>query len=342
MKSGGFHLKSGRFHLKSSRFHEIWQISVWGVHGGGYDPRFHEIQGHSPSPAFIKLNSFCWNIWIYKVLGGFHLKSARFHLRSTGFHEIRQISCGFNEIRRISCEIERPLARNCNPMFMSCCGLAWCIFWWAGRILHGWRTPQEQPLQSLISGGSKGVHSTPPKGPNSFILTYKFMKFSRVRSWRLPRGWRPSFGKSATTCLGPLADLHWQRSGSPPPRGSRFFRFDIQNFQNVTASGVHAPLRGPHPPTGNPGSATGDQCTTISGATLNQTERILHWFVTKKSRFFTSALLGKSPSEAGPVNWCQRKPAYSLLDKGFSFSIKVMVCALNSIGSLQFSQTIIK
>ena len=32
--------------------------SVWGVHGGGYDPRFHEIRGHSPSPAFIKLDSF--------------------------------------------------------------------------------------------------------------------------------------------------------------------------------------------------------------------------------------------------------------------------------------------
>ena len=27
-------------------------------------------------------------------------------------------SCGFHEIRRISCEIERPLARNCNPMFI--------------------------------------------------------------------------------------------------------------------------------------------------------------------------------------------------------------------------------
>ena len=32
--------------------------SVWGVLGGGYDPGSHEIQGHSPSPAFIKLNSF--------------------------------------------------------------------------------------------------------------------------------------------------------------------------------------------------------------------------------------------------------------------------------------------
>ena len=61
--------------------------SVWGVQGGGYDPRFHEIRGHSSSPAFIKLNSFGRNICFYKVLGG------------------------------ISCEIERPLARNCNPMF---------------------------------------------------------------------------------------------------------------------------------------------------------------------------------------------------------------------------------
>ena len=59
--------------------------SVWGVQGGGYDPGFHEIRGHSPSPAFIKLNSFGWNICFYKVLGGFHadfMKSARFHVKS--------------------------------------------------------------------------------------------------------------------------------------------------------------------------------------------------------------------------------------------------------------------
>ena len=78
MNPADFTMKSGRFH----EIHEIWQISgeIWwisgemfqhvsdvsaktlqfgGVHGGGYDPRFHEIQGHSPSPAFIKLNSFC-------------------------------------------------------------------------------------------------------------------------------------------------------------------------------------------------------------------------------------------------------------------------------------------
>ena len=57
------------------------------MQGGGYDQGFHEI----------------------------HMKSAGFHVKSARFHEIRRIS---REIRRISCEIERPLARNCNPMFL--------------------------------------------------------------------------------------------------------------------------------------------------------------------------------------------------------------------------------
>ena len=38
----------------------------------------------------------------------------------------------------------------------------------------------------------------------------------------------------------PLADLGGV-PGARPPYGSRFFHFDIQNFRNVTASGVHAP-----------------------------------------------------------------------------------------------------
>ena len=47
------------------------------------------------------------------------------------------------------------------------------------------------------------------------------------------------------------------RGGRAPPYGSRFFRFDMQNFLNVAASGVHAPPYEVHaPPTGNPGSAT--------------------------------------------------------------------------------------
>ena len=105
MKSGRFHeihWISGEIHPKPYKIRcFIKNSSVWGVHGGGYDPRFHEIQGHSPFPAFIKLNSFGWNICFYKVLGGFHLKSARFHLKSSGFHV----------------KLKDPLARNCNPMF---------------------------------------------------------------------------------------------------------------------------------------------------------------------------------------------------------------------------------
>ena len=55
-----------------------------------------------------------------------------------------------------------------------------------------------------------------------------------------------------------LADLGGARPARAPPYGSRFFRFDMQNFWNVAASGVHGPpVRGPRPPpTGNPGSAT--------------------------------------------------------------------------------------
>ena len=73
MKSGGFQVKSTPNLIKSDVSTKTLQFA--GCMEGGYDPRFHEIQGHSPSPAFIKLNSFCWNIWFYKVLGGFHVKS---------------------------------------------------------------------------------------------------------------------------------------------------------------------------------------------------------------------------------------------------------------------------
>ena len=40
------------------------------------------------------------------------------------------------------------------------------------------------------------------------------------------------------------------------PQGSRFFRFDIQIFRNIAASGVGAPHEVGAPTTGNPGSAT--------------------------------------------------------------------------------------
>ena len=95
LKSGGFHLwnpaeftqissmKSTQ-NYKSKCFSK--NSSVWWMQGGGYDQGFHEIRMKS---------------------AGFHVKSGGFQLKSGGFHEIR----------RISREIERPFARNCNPMF---------------------------------------------------------------------------------------------------------------------------------------------------------------------------------------------------------------------------------
>ena len=50
----------------------------------GHDPGFHEILGHSPHPAFIKLKSFFAETVEFIR---FHMKSTRFHLKSTGFHE---------------------------------------------------------------------------------------------------------------------------------------------------------------------------------------------------------------------------------------------------------------
>ena len=59
-----------------------------------------------------------------------------------------------------------------------------------------------------------------------------------------------------------IINVIWHIGGSKGvpgarPQGSRFFRFDIQNVRNLTASGVHAPSNEVHaPPMGNPGSAT--------------------------------------------------------------------------------------
>ena len=97
----------------------LWPRISWNLPDFTWNP--HEIHQISWNPLDFKImsfcvmikyrsfvfqktnqKSFCWNIWFYKVWGGFHLKSA-------GFHEIRRISYGFHEIRRISCEIERPL-----------------------------------------------------------------------------------------------------------------------------------------------------------------------------------------------------------------------------------------
>ena len=71
---------------------------------------------------------------------------------------------------------------------------------------------------------------------------------------------------------------------APPPQGSQFFRFDIQNFWNVTASGVHTPSYEVHapPPTGNPGSATAEvyinskDDVMVAGADVSVTNGVVH------------------------------------------------------------------
>ena len=45
-----------------------------------------------------------------------------------------------------------------------------------------------------------------------------------------------------------LADLGGGAPGARPPYGSRFFRFDMQNFWNVATSGVHGPPYEVHAP----------------------------------------------------------------------------------------------
>ena len=54
----------------------------------------------------------------------------------------------------------------------------------------------------------------------------------------------------------PIGRFRGVHPAHAPPYGSRFFHFDMQNFQNIATSGVYGPLRSPHPPMGNPGSAT--------------------------------------------------------------------------------------
>ena len=75
------------------------------------------------------------------------------------------------------------------------------------------------------------------------------------------------------TQISTLAD-QGGRARRMPPYGSRFFRFDIQNFRNIPASRVHASLRGPRPPTGNPGSATEVYTLAVLLSALKTTSHI--------------------------------------------------------------------
>ena len=85
MKSARFHLKSAGFHtdfMKSGGFHEIheiWQISPWNL----VDFRWNQMFQKSAADVSAK------TLLILQVWGGFHLKSAGFHMdfiKSGRFH----------------------------------------------------------------------------------------------------------------------------------------------------------------------------------------------------------------------------------------------------------------
>ena len=157
MQGGGFHprnlvdftLKSGGFqpwnlvdftqispvkstqNYKSKCFSK--NSSVWWMQGGSYDQGFHEIHQISPwnlvdFTCEIQQSSPRFHLWNPPkiIKASVSAKTLQFDeckvgamtkdfMKSTGFHVK---SAGFHENRRISCEIERPLARNCNPMFL--------------------------------------------------------------------------------------------------------------------------------------------------------------------------------------------------------------------------------
>ena len=86
--------------------------SVWWMQGGGYDQGFHlwnpaEFTQISSMKSTQNYKSKCFQQKLFSLI------NARWGLWP-------RISWNPHEIRWISCEIERPLARNCNPMFSIC------------------------------------------------------------------------------------------------------------------------------------------------------------------------------------------------------------------------------
>ena len=85
------------------------------------------------------------------------------------------------------------------------------------------------------------------------IFTFAALEILFVQLLKLYSGARRTSRRGAL--IKAVAD-----PGAPPappaPHGSRFFRFDIQIFRNVAASGVDAPLRDWHPPYRKSGSVT--------------------------------------------------------------------------------------
>ena len=122
-------MKSGRFH------HEIWQISPWNL-WNLWNPadftmksgRLHEIH------KICEIQQISpWNPVDFMKSGGFQVKSTpnliksdvwaktllMFQQKLFWFYKVWvDFTWNPTDFMWISCEIERPLARNCNPMFI--------------------------------------------------------------------------------------------------------------------------------------------------------------------------------------------------------------------------------
>ena len=114
--------------------------SVWWMQGGGYDQGFHEIHQISPWNLVdftfeIQQSSPRFHLWNPPkiIKASVSAKTLQFDECKVGAMTKDFMKSAWNpadftwnppdfmksvEIRRISCEIERPLARNCNPMFV--------------------------------------------------------------------------------------------------------------------------------------------------------------------------------------------------------------------------------
>ena len=192
--------------------HEIWRISheIRWISCG-----FHEILGHSPHLAFIKLKSFCWNTcfynfgWISQVISGWNLPDFTGEIclisriswnlpdfmKSAGFQgEICQIS----QILRISWNL---------PDFTGeICWISW-ISWNPVDFMKSTRFQGEiQRISRILQISwnppdfmkSPGFHGWNPPDFTDFMKSAGFHEIHRISriSWMWAFGWWSSIGLS--------------------------------------------------------------------------------------------------------------------------------------------------
>ena len=88
------------------------------------------ILDHHTKAHNLKSGRFCHEIWqISPEIWWNHVKSTQNLINSDVSAKTLQFGWISPEICQISCEIERPLARNCNPMFFNFSGDNVTILW---------------------------------------------------------------------------------------------------------------------------------------------------------------------------------------------------------------------